>query len=101
MFHHHNSLASTILFIISYIFHKILLGLFISDTRSSFDSIKPSNGAVDGSDKKHPGEGETDFVETNCHWQDCNKEFDSQDELVKVRQHSTLYNLGKNSIDSI
>ena len=37
----------------------------------------------------HPGhipqEGEPDFVETNCHWEDCSKEFDTQEELVKVR----------------
>jgi len=32
-----------------------------------------------------PQEGEPDFVETNCHWEECSKEFDTQDELVKVR----------------
>ena len=29
-------------------------------------------------------EGEADFVETNCHWTDCNVQFDTQDELVRV-----------------
>ena len=31
-----------------------------------------------------PQEGEPDFIETNCHWVDCHREFDTQDELVKV-----------------
>ena len=31
-----------------------------------------------------PQEGEPDFVETNCHWEECSKEFDTQEELVKV-----------------
>ena len=25
-----------------------------------------------------------DFIETHCHWKDCNKEFSTPDELVKV-----------------
>jgi hypothetical protein len=25
-------------------------------------------------------------METNCHWEDCSKEFDTQEELVKVRK---------------
>ena len=35
-----------------------------------------------------PQEGEPDFVETNCHWEDCSKEYETQDELVKVGQSS-------------
>lgn len=31
-----------------------------------------------------PQEGEPDFIETNCHWIDCAREFETQDELVKV-----------------
>ena len=31
-----------------------------------------------------PVEGEPDFIETNCHWTDCNKEYETQDELVRV-----------------
>ena len=31
-----------------------------------------------------PVEGEPDFYETNCHWRECNIEFDTQDELVRV-----------------
>uniref|UniRef100_A0A2C9JE81 C2H2-type domain-containing protein n=1 Tax=Biomphalaria glabrata TaxID=6526 RepID=A0A2C9JE81_BIOGL len=30
-----------------------------------------------------PQEGESDFIETNCHWIDCNREFETQDDLVK------------------
>ena len=33
---------------------------------------------------RQPQEGEPDFIETNCHWKGCNKEHDSQAELVKV-----------------
>ena len=27
---------------------------------------------------------EPDFIETHCHWTDCDREFHSQDQLVKV-----------------
>ena len=37
-----------------------------------------------------PQEGEPDFIETNCHWVDCKREFDTQDELVKVRYSSFI-----------
>ena len=30
------------------------------------------------------GKDEPDFIETNCHWKDCDKEFKTQDELVRV-----------------
>lgn len=30
-----------------------------------------------------PQEGDPDFVETTCHWGDCNAKFDDQDDLVK------------------
>ncbi|XP_046553157.1 zinc finger protein GLI4-like isoform X1 [Haliotis rubra] len=30
-----------------------------------------------------PQEGEPDFIETHCHWVDCSREFETQDELVK------------------
>lgn len=40
----------------------------------------------DGNRAGHiPQEGEPDFFETNCHWENCTQEFDTQDELVKVR----------------
>ena len=48
---------------------------------SNEDKMSPdSKAALD----RVPQEGETDFFETNCHWRDCNKEFDTQDELVRV-----------------
>lgn len=25
-----------------------------------------------------------DFIETHCHWKECNKDFNTQDDLVKV-----------------
>lgn len=31
-----------------------------------------------------------DFIETHCHWKDCNKEFNTPDELVKVCVHSSV-----------
>lgn len=37
-----------------------------------------------GDPSRVPVEGEPDFIETNCHWKDCKKEFDTQDELVRV-----------------
>ena len=27
---------------------------------------------------------EPDFIETNCHWRGCDKEYDTQDQLVRV-----------------
>jgi len=40
-----------------------------------------------GSDKMDAaGDEPGDFIETNCHWRDCNLEYGTQDELVKVRE---------------
>ena len=30
------------------------------------------------------GKEEPDFIETHCHWTDCDKEYGTQDDLVKV-----------------
>jgi len=38
-----------------------------------------------------PQEGEVDFYETNCHWQGCGLEFDTQDELVRVASCLLLF----------
>ena len=35
-------------------------------------------------DRRQAVEGEPDFIETNCHWADCERQFDTQDELVRV-----------------
>ena len=36
---------------------------------------------------KEDGEGkeEPDFIETHCHWKDCDRDYGTQDDLVKVR----------------
>lgn len=33
-----------------------------------------------------------DFIETHCHWRECNKDFNTQDDLVKV-SYCFKYNL--------
>ena len=38
---------------------------------------------------RQPQEGEPDFIETNCHWKGCQKEFETQDELVRVSDNSS------------
>lgn len=52
----------------------------------------PLLGLLDGRDDldKDDGKPEPEAVyETNCHWESCNKEFDTQDQLVHVRERST------------
>ena len=57
--------------------------LFISPVTYNEDKLSPdSKGFIDPS--KAPQEGEPDFIETNCHWINCNKEYDTQEELVRV-----------------
>lgn len=51
----------------------------------------PLLGLLDGRDDldKEDGKPEPEAVyETNCHWESCNKEFDTQDQLVHVRTSS-------------
>ncbi|KAJ8306927.1 hypothetical protein KUTeg_015011 [Tegillarca granosa] len=45
------------------------------------DDIEKTNG--DPQSKHAPQEGEPDFIETNCHWENCSREYESQDDLVK------------------
>lgn len=48
----------------------------------------PLLGLLDGRDDldKEDGKPEQEAIyETNCHWESCNKEFDTQDQLVHVR----------------
>lgn len=52
----------------------------------------PLLGLLDGRDDldKEDGKPEQEAIyETNCHWESCNKEFDTQDQLVHVRDSST------------
>ncbi|KAK3585051.1 hypothetical protein CHS0354_009901 [Potamilus streckersoni] len=68
--------------------------------RSKFKSERESNSQggqyvddEEGEEDKHggdglrsghaPQEGEPDFIETNCHWDECTREFETQEELVK------------------
>ncbi|KAG1651678.1 Transcriptional activator GLI3 [Nymphon striatum] len=44
-----------------------------SDSKTNEGSNQPTDSMKD----------EPDFVETNCHWEDCSDEFTTQDELVK------------------
>lgn len=51
----------------------------------------PLLGLLDGRDDldKEDGKPEQEVVyETNCHWESCNKEFDTQDQLVHVKYTS-------------
>lgn len=52
----------------------------------------PLLGLLDGRDDldKEDGKPEQEAIyETNCHWESCNKEFDTQDQLVHVRDTPT------------
>ena len=44
-------------------------------------SQEPSSSTIDRDD-----DDEKDFIETHCHWVNCDKDFDSQDQLVRVRE---------------
>lgn len=61
----------------------------------------PLLGLLDGRDDldKEDGKQEQEAVyETNCHWENCNKEFDTQDQLVHVGHgHYTVVDVGKGS----
>ena len=67
-------------FFIFYVLFFIFLHTFHQD---------PLLGLLDGRDDldKEDGKPEPEAVyETNCHWESCNKEFDTQDQLVHVRE---------------
>lgn len=51
-----------------------------ADTSSDNKKIVYDNEAKD----------EPDFIETNCHWKNCVKEFQTQDELVRVSRNDEL-----------
>ena len=50
----------------------------------NFASIGDVASSSTWGDKDEP---EPDFIETHCHWIECDKEFDSPDHLVKVRKY--------------
>lgn len=56
----------------------------------------PLLGLLDGRDDldKEDGKPEQEAIyETNCHWESCNKEFDTQDQLVHVRDYRMMCKL--------
>ena len=59
----------------------------IAGSESEFRPIGGGDRGCEGGlldPSRHPQEGEPDFIETNCHWKGCKKEFETQDELVRV-----------------
>lgn len=53
----------------------------------------PLLGLLDGRDDldKEDGKPEQEVIyETNCHWESCNKEYDTQDQLVHVRDYRKI-----------
>lgn len=54
-------------------------------------------GLLDGRDDldKEDGKPEPEAIyETNCRWESCNKEFDTQDQLVHVRHFTCHQSVG-------
>lgn len=82
-FHWHSSM-------LLFSFHGcVSVSTFITQRPGSylFDQ-DPLLGLLDGRDDldKEDGKPEQEAIyETNCHWESCNKEFDTQDQLVHVR----------------
>ena len=44
-------------------------------------------GAASVRDCGEDGKEEPDFIETHCHWIGCDKDYGTQDDLVKVRSN--------------
>jgi len=60
-----------------------------SKSKSSSASKKTSQKIVEDSKQNSPEsisdlKGEPDFIETNCHWKNCNLEYQTQAVLVQV-----------------
>lgn len=67
--------------------HFMAVHQFLHAVSYMFDQ-DPLLGLLDGRDDldKEDGKPEQEAIyETNCHWESCNKEFDTQDQLVHVR----------------
>ncbi|KAG0724264.1 Transcriptional activator cubitus interruptus [Chionoecetes opilio] len=52
-----------------------------STTSGACGTVSASARDDDGLKEEPP-----DFIETHCHWRECNKDFNTQDDLVKVRE---------------
>lgn len=55
-----------------------------SGSECEFRPIRSERVSEGDASSRLPQEGEADFFETNCHWKGCHKEFESQEELVRV-----------------
>lgn len=63
----------------------------------------PLLGLLDGRDDLDKEDGKTEqeaIYETNCHWESCNKEFDTQDQLVHVRDAGDSRKIRKGFVSS-
>lgn len=63
----------------------------------------PLLGLLDGRDDLDKEDGKTEqeaIYETNCHWESCNKEFDTQDQLVHVRDAGDYRKLHKGVVSN-
>ena len=51
----------------------------------------PASSSTGDQDLEGGNKDEPDFIETNCHWLGCEREFESQDQLVKVRKPRPIF----------
>jgi len=58
---------------------KISKSIKTEETANGTSLTNQSSSATEAAEDNEPG----DFIETNCHWKGCAKEFATQDELVK------------------
>lgn len=63
------------------------VGIKMEETTSGASHLLGNPGSNAAADMAEDAE-DADFIETNCHWKECAKEFASQDELVKhIQDH--------------
>lgn len=67
-----------------------------SKSKSTSASKKTSQKIVEDSKQNSPEsisdlKGEPDFIETNCHWKNCNLEYQTQAVLVQVRTINIVF----------
>lgn len=69
----------------------LLLSAFCHPLKDELDDEDEKPNGDLGRFGHMPQEGEPDFIETNCHWEECRVEYDTQDDLVKVGETSCIY----------
>lgn len=68
--------------------HKCLFFVCIVLVQDNLDRITQ----VKEEEDKEDGKQEAEVVyETNCHWENCCREFDTQEQLVHVRKHTLIH----------